>query len=183
MDFILLKGEVIYMFAEVFSKGSNRKYNAFTVQFSDTEIVTTIPKLKEENICFLPDDTIFINIPMNNNNYIFETTFKSFKKMNSMFFFRFNILENQVTKNIRKELRKHTDNPAILNLPNRSEFSFANILDTSKNGMKIETEDFLHRRVLHVSFQNGLEKEVRRVKVAWHRKIGNKHQYGLETVS
>lgn len=171
------------MFAEIFTENSVRKFNAFMLIYDDQKMVTTIPTFKDEHIFFLPNETIYISIPMKNNVYSFEANFNKFKKLNDNYFFSFDILHDSVSDNIRREKRVHTDNPAILKNAVDPNYSFANVLDFSKNGLKIETNDLINRRVLQVSFQNGDTKENRRVKIAWSRKVGEKYQYGLHTIS
>lgn len=171
------------MFAEIFTDSSVRKFNAFMLVYDDEKMITTIPTFKDEHIFFLPNETIHISVPMQNNVYSFEANFNKFKKLNDNYFFSFDILHDSVSDNIRREKRIHTDNPAILKNSVDPNYSFANVLDSSRNGLRIETTEMINRRVLNISFQNGNSKESRRVKIAWSRKVGEKYHYGLQTIS
>lgn len=170
------------MFAEISTRNSNRKFNTAVLKCVNNQIITTIPTLKNENICFLPDEIIYISIPFSSSIYSFEATFKEIKKIKDRFFFTFDLIKNYEKNNIRKDKRIHTDLPAILNQPSATDFSFACILDASKNGFKIETSEAINRRIFHISFQNGESKETKRVKIAWTKKLGNIYHYGLQTV-
>lgn len=170
------------MLAEIFSKNSNRKFNIVILNHTDNQIVTTIPTLKNERVYFLPNELVHISIISAHKIYSFEGFYQESKIINGEHFFAFTKTSSMENDNIRKDRRIYADIPAILNLQNNQNYSFANILDSSKNGFKIETNELIIHRILHISYQNGSQKETKRVKITWMRKIGNLHYYGLQAV-
>lgn len=170
------------MFAEIFSSNSERKFNIHIIKHVNDTIITTIPKLKNEIIGFLPEETIYITIPSGTFIYSFEVSFEKIQKINKEFFYNFNVIYESKKENVRRDKRVQTDLPAVLKFPQTEIPSFAQIIDLSQNGFRIETNKSIPRRIFNISYENGVKSEIKRVKIAWSKKVNNMYQYGLQAV-
>lgn len=170
------------MLAELHSERNERKFNVYVLKCANNQIISTIPTLKSEPIYFFPEELISLSIPTNNHIYFFETHLSHMKKLNGVPVYVFSIVMQGEKKNIRKDLRLHTDLPAACTGLHDNDVAVATILDVSKHGLKIETCASLLRKTFHIVFDNGIKKESRRVKIAWTKKTGSGYQYGLQTV-
>ena len=168
--------------AELSSKRFHSSLKVQIISGNNKTLVTSIPKKNGEAIFFEKDDEIKISYYHGEFVYSFSLLFnETIKSEEGESLYEFIIDEVLIDNNYRKDKRKIVEYKGLI--MNAKSIVYAEILDVSSSGLKLETEtpvDKKRKLEIHYADENNQTVKLKG-KIVWTKKISDtKYQYGFK---
>ncbi|QST02327.1 PilZ domain-containing protein (plasmid) [Pontibacillus sp. ALD_SL1] len=166
--------------AELVSHTLGFAANVRVLRANNTNICTSIPTKKKEEVAFLENQEAKISYFYGEFQYIFHVMFIREESIEGRRALLFNIVEVEILNNYRQEKREHVEIKTLL--LTSKDMIYGVILDRSDSGLRVETDQPIRKKKceLHYVNENG-ESVCFKGKILWSKKNDEgKFQYGLK---